>query len=314
MDPSIRVLGSGVMSAKGQGSAEVTLAAGKGDQVDVVDQIMSINRRLVVQIETLRLKVDVDKRQFDKATSGVLSVADRKQQLRDLELENLRSELRKKEDAVQNLAEDNNRKGAEISTLQSHIDQLRADMEESKAFVDDMQGQLEILQVDKAGLEDGSTYQKKDEQMNRLVEEVANLKTHLETLETELVIAKDKIALQGGQMRISDLDRANMQIKLKDEMAKVSINLRREIEITREVMQKQWREIRELRQQNEGMRSDIRDIKDMLTAEVTQRQEAAQDNQMQNIYGHAGGPYSVKTKSPSLPSISKSTKRSVKKK
>ena len=62
---------------------------------------MSINRRLVVQIETLRLKVDVDKRQFDKATSGVLSVADRKQQLRDLELENLRSELRKKEDAVQ---------------------------------------------------------------------------------------------------------------------------------------------------------------------------------------------------------------------
>ena len=61
---------------------------------------MSINRKLVVQIETLRLKVDVDKRQHDRKTSGVMSDTERKVKLRDLEIENLRSELNKRDGAL----------------------------------------------------------------------------------------------------------------------------------------------------------------------------------------------------------------------
>ena len=54
----------------------------------------------MVQIETLRLKVDVDKRQHDRKTSGVMSDTERKVKLRDLEIENLRSELNKRDGAL----------------------------------------------------------------------------------------------------------------------------------------------------------------------------------------------------------------------
>ena len=78
----------------------------------------------------------------------------------------------------------------------------------------------------------------------------------------------------------------------------VSLSVRHEIEMTREVMQKQWKEIRELREQNEGMRSDIREIKELLTSDLPA-----------NVYGHSQNPYTVQSPTPSLPSITRSSNR-----
>ena len=89
------------------------------------------------------------------------------------------------------------------------------------------------------------------------------------------------------------------------------MTVRHEIEVTREVMQKQWREIKELREQNEGMRNDIREIKELLTADVMQ----AESNPIEHHYAYQShNPYTKQTPSPSLPSISKNARRSVRKK
>ena len=64
----------------------------------------------------------------------------------------------------------------------------------------------------------------------------------------------------------------------------------------KKVMKSQWEEMRSLRHQNEGMRSDIRDIKDLLLADV-------------NSNEHQGPMYNMGALKPSLPALSKNSKR-----
>uniref|UniRef100_A0A0B7A9X8 Uncharacterized protein n=1 Tax=Arion vulgaris TaxID=1028688 RepID=A0A0B7A9X8_9EUPU len=110
-----------------------------------------------------------------------------------------------------------------------------------------------------------AAYAEQDIEIGKLRTEVGNLKKHLTTLEEELSKAKDKITQQGSNIRIMEVERENIQVKFKDDLAKVTQIVRNEIEKSREIMNKQYKEMRELRKQSEGIRQDIGEIKKMFS-------------------------------------------------
>ncbi|XP_012943118.1 60 kDa neurofilament protein [Aplysia californica] len=311
-DTTIRVMGKQMTSSKAEENdvdqrtcrSAKTSVSGSHDggavaELSAVEQVMSINRKLVAQIETLRLKVEVDARQHERVKAGLLSTTQNKVKVRELEIENLKTTIEKKEDTVKTLSAENERKGDEISVLQGHLDVLREDLRGSRTYVDEIQKQLGQLEEEKQSLEVGTAYSSKDKQISDLQREVNTLQKHLETMEQELIKAKDKISLQGGKLRQADLDKSQIQVRFKGDLAKVTQTVRKEVERTREVMRAQWEEIRELRQQNEDMRSDIREIRELLTADLPV------ESPVEKLYGHSQSPYSLQTASPSLPALSR---------
>ncbi|CAL1540847.1 unnamed protein product [Lymnaea stagnalis] len=268
-----------------------------------VEQIMDINRRLVSQIETLRLKVEVDTRHHETTKSKLISSNKDILQTRELEIQNLKSDLKSKEDAVKTLAEQNTKKGVEIKRLQEHIEELRKDVMSSKTYADEIQKQLDQLNKDKHDLESGAAYKEKDDQIKKLEHEVTTLKQNLQTLERELTKAKEKISQQGAILRFAEHDRENTRIQFKEELAKVSLTMRNEIEKLRDVMRQQWEEMRELREQNESMRSDIKEIRELLV-ETHRAEKHVADASKPEV--HSSYPYG-----PTLPALSNKTRRVV---
>ncbi|KAH9500284.1 hypothetical protein Btru_073623 [Bulinus truncatus] len=264
-------------------------------EMSAVDQVMEINRKLVAQIETLRLKVEVDTRHHEKTTKSLKGDKESTLQTRDTEIDNLKNDLKKKDDTVKLLVEDNAKKGSEIKRLQDHIDELKEDVRISQLYADEIQKQLDQLKTDKNNLTSGAAYKEKDEDIKALQEEVDTLKKHLHTLEDELIKAKEKIAQQGARLRFMEHDKTNTQLKFKEELAKASLTMRSEVEKIRNVMHQQWEEMRKLREQNKFMQENIQEIKSMLLDYP--KAEVPRNSQPQLLYG------------PSLPSFNNHGKK-----
>uniref|UniRef100_A0A2C9KK43 Uncharacterized protein n=1 Tax=Biomphalaria glabrata TaxID=6526 RepID=A0A2C9KK43_BIOGL len=242
-----------------------------------VEQVMEINRKLVAKIETLRLKVEVDSRHQEKTKNDLLNDKTIALQTRDLEIQNLKNDVKKKDKTVKLLEAENAKKGSEIQRLQEHLEELKDDVKMSEQFAKEIQSQLDQMKKEKMGLESGTLYQEKEENIRALQEEVDSLKEHLQTLDEELLKAKDKIVHQGARLRFLELDKNNTQIKFKEELAKASRTMRGEIEKIRSVMHQQYHEMRELREQNKEMCESLREIKELLVE--NQNTDSARDQQ-----------------------------------
>ncbi|KAK6990230.1 dynactin subunit 1 [Biomphalaria glabrata] len=242
-----------------------------------VEQVMEINRKLVAKIETLRLKVEVDSRHQEKTKNDLLNDKTIALQARDLEIQNLKNDVKKKDKTVKLLEAENAKKGSEIQRLQEHLEELKDDVKMSEQFAKEIQSQLDQMKKEKMGLESGTLYQQKEENIRALQEEVDSLKEHLQTLDEELLKAKDKIVHQGARLRFLELDKNNTQIKFKEELAKASRTMRGEIEKIRSVMHQQYHEMRELREQNKEMCESLREIKELLVE--NQNTDSARDQQ-----------------------------------
>nr|KAG5709597.1 hypothetical protein BaRGS_001647 [Batillaria attramentaria] len=189
---------------------------------------------------------------------------DKKLKAREGQIEALKDELRQREKTVKSLTDENHKKRSDINSLQHTINALKQDVDASKTYVEDIQHNLAIMQVEKEKLESGAAYREKEALISRLTHEVTELKNNLNKLDRELSKAKEVIAQQGGKLRLLENDKTNLHVKFKEELSKATQNMRLEVEKMREVMRSQWEEMRILRQQNEGMRTDIKEIKDML--------------------------------------------------
>ncbi|XP_076440640.1 uncharacterized protein LOC143280047 [Babylonia areolata] len=265
----------------------------------MVDQVMVVNRSLVQQIDALRLRLQVDSRHHESTRSQLQQDADHKLQTRDQQIAGLKEELRHKEVAVKSLTEENHMKRSEIHSLQHTINALQKDVEDSKVYVDDIQKNLSILQEEKEKLESGVAYREKEELIHRLNNEVQELRGNLSQLERELYKAKEVIATQGSKLRHLEHEKHNIHIKFKEELARANQTMRHEVEKMRDVMKSQWEEMRVLRQQNEGMRTDIKEIKDMLLGGGDMTAE------------HQGPTYNMGALKPSLPALTKNSRRIV---
>ncbi|GFS19037.1 hypothetical protein ElyMa_003278600 [Elysia marginata] len=272
-----------------------------------VQQVMNINRRLVTQIETLQLKVQIDAKHQEAARAGVKAETQAEVKVKDARLRGLKADLRDKDEEVKNLTDRNHQKESAIQRLENDIQELKADVLLSKGFADDIQSQLDELQTVSTSLESGSAYRQKDENINELQAEVSKLHKNLAHLERELAGAKEKIAQQGTRLRLVDNDRLNIQAKYKEELSRVTLTMRGEIERMRDVMKQQWKEMRNLREQNEDMRSDISEIRNLVLADRLNR---GQPWPPQQATPDQAGHFDIQQPSPSLPSLSpKETRR-----
>lgn len=244
---------------------------GADQDSSAVQQVMNINRRLVTQIETLRMKVEIDAKHQETARAGVKAQTQAEVKVKDAKLKGLKADLMDKDEAVKNLTDSNLQKESAIQRLEDDIKELKDDIFVSKGFANDIQKQLEDLQKATLSLESGSAYQEKDDNIRDLQAEVSKLHENLAQLEKELSWAKDKIAQQGVRLRLVDNDRLNTQAKYKEELSKVTLTMRGEIEKMRDVMRQQWKEMRDLREQNEDMREDLSEIRNLVIADRIQR-------------------------------------------
>ena len=230
----------------------------------LIDQLLGINKTLEKQIETLRLRLDFDTRHHEAQKVAIIADTGCKISSKNEEIKKLKEQLEAKDCKMQTLAEANDKKSSEISDLRKQLDNLTLDVESAKTYADELTDELAILTEEKKKLESGGAFGDKDKQINELQKEVVDLKTNLGTLETELKKAHDMVGSQSGRIRFLENDKKNIQLKFKEELAKVSHSMRLEVEKMRDVMKKQWEEMRSLREQNDSMSRDIKDIRNLL--------------------------------------------------
>ncbi|GFO19615.1 hypothetical protein PoB_004612000 [Plakobranchus ocellatus] len=177
---------------------------------------------------------------------------------------------------LRNLTARYHQKEIAIGSLEEEIKVLREDVLESRGYADQIQKQLEELQTAATSLESGAAYMEKDEHIRLLQNEVSKLHINLAEMEKELARAKEMIAQQGTKLRLVDVDRLNMQTKYKQDLANVTNMMRRDNEKMRDEMKRQWKQMRELREQNEDMRSDIREIRNLVLSDQPLPQHSPQ--------------------------------------
>ena len=230
----------------------------------LIEQLLGINKTLEKQIDTLRLRLDFDKRHHDAQKVAIIADTGCKIGAKNDEIKKLKEQLQNKDSKIQTLSEANEKKASEISELRKQIESLSLDVESAKSYANDLVDEMTILTQEKKKLESGGAFGVKDKEINELQKEIGDLKTNLATLEGELKKAHDVICSQSGQIKFLESDKKNIQLKFKEELAKVSQSMRLEVEKMRDVMKKQWEEMRCLREQNDSMSRDIKDIRNLL--------------------------------------------------
>ncbi|XP_041359611.1 protein Hook homolog 1-like [Gigantopelta aegis] len=231
---------------------------------DMASQVMAINTSLVQQIDALRLRLEIDYKHHEQQRTALIKNTDEKLNERSHHISNLQSKLHEKEHLVNDLESENKKKAFEIAGLQRQIEDLRRDIQEAQVFAEQLQTEVTLIQSNKGKLRNGSAYKEKDEEIRCLQIEVDCLKNNLIKMDKELSRAKEIIAQQGVKIRLFENDKANIDLKFKEDLKKVSQTVRLEIEKLRDVMRGQWMEMKALREQNESMRNDIKEIREML--------------------------------------------------
>lgn len=208
--------------------------------------------------------MDFDARHHEAQKVAIIADTGCKINSKNEELKRLKEELSAKDSKIQTLSEANEVKSGEISDLRKQLDNLTLDVDSAKTYANELVDELAILTEEKKKLESGGAFGDKDREINELQKEVCDLKANLTTLEADLKKAHEIVGSQSGKIRFLENDKKNIQLKFKEELAKVSHSMRLEVEKMRDVMKKQWEEMRCLREQNDSMSRDIKDIRNLL--------------------------------------------------
>jgi chromosome segregation ATPase len=212
----------------------------------------------------LRLRLEFDTRHNEAQKSAILAETGAKLKSKTEEINILKQQIQIKDVTIKGIGEKNEQKDAEINELRRQIDTLNEEVNSAKLYANDLVSDLANLTRDKEKLELEGVFGDKDKEVNALGKEVSDLKSNLDTLESELVKARDVITTQNGRIKFMESDKKSLQLKFKEELAKVSHSMRLEVERMRDVMKKQWEEMRSLREQNFSMSKDIKDIRSLL--------------------------------------------------
>ena len=304
----------------------------------LVDELVGINRTLEKQIETLRLRLEFDSKHYESQKQTLLAETGVKLKAKADEMAKLREEMSIKDATIRGLSETNEEKSVEILEMKKQIETLNEEVSGSKAYASTLVSELAMLTRERDKMPPGEKFESKDKEISALRKEVSDLRLNLATLESELSKAREVIVNQSGKIKFMDADKKTIQLKFKEELAKVSHSMRLEVEKMRDVMKTQWEEMRMLREQNLNMSRDIKDIRSLLINGCldddakSQQQQQTQDNQGQ---GNAqtqpqsgavslpqsarGGKtvysgYNMGALKPSLPVLNKDTKKTSRRK
>ncbi|XP_048256351.1 serine/threonine-protein kinase MRCK beta-like [Haliotis rufescens] len=284
---------------------------------EIMSQVVAVNKTLVQQIDALRLRLEIDYKHNKEQRDSIVEETDAQLEQKNAELSNLKSKVEKRTAVLTHLTDNNDKKNNEIEEIQRQIEDLRRDVEDTRVYADELESEVSTLQRDKGKLQTGSAYQEKEDEIRGLHREIGYLRKNLSRFEKELVKAKEVISQHGGKLRLLEKENKNVQVKFREELNKVSLNMRLEIGKMRELMRSQWREMKELREQNESMRSDIKQIRDMLVEQSTTKASATIDEPPKTPLKEHHSQHEQATPKehahmafkPSLPALSKDSKR-----
>ena len=256
----------------------------------LADELAGINRTLEKQIETLRLRLEFDRRHHDSERHAIITDADAKLKSRAEEIDILKRQINVKDATIRDVTRDNEKRDVEIAELRRQIESLNNEVECAKSYADELVSQLCKLTTERDKMEKEGVYGDNDHKVNALKKEIGELRLNLATLETELSKAREVMNNQNNKLRFADSDKKSLQLKFKEELARVSGSMRLEVEKMRDVMKKQWDEMRTLREQNFNMSKDIKDIRSLLINgcldDDTKIQQQQQEQPDQGHFAH----------------------------
>ncbi|RUS80515.1 hypothetical protein EGW08_011736 [Elysia chlorotica] len=234
------------------------------EELTVLDGVRQMNQILVRQIETLRLKIKVDEKNYDQDKALLLKHKENELQHKDIEIEELRESVNARDDQIDHLSRAAEEKDKTIQSKCAEIDELKAMVKKTKEYAQRMNRQVNLARQRREKLESDPLYQQQNEEIAKLTQEVETLRSSLATMEGELKRALTIIDQQNEKLQSMDEERAALHAQFREDLERASKRMRQEVERMREVMRQNYDEMRNLREQNNAMHGDVRVIKDAL--------------------------------------------------
>ncbi|XP_059151302.1 calponin homology domain-containing protein DDB_G0272472-like [Physella acuta] len=236
----------------------------KSDDYTVLDGVREMNMILNRQIEVLRDKIRIDERNYCSDRAVLLEKKEKELDEKEQKIEELRESVSSRDEQIHKLSRAGVEKDRIIAMKHQEIEALRKAVKETREFAQKIQRQVTKVRQQKTKLAADPMYQKQNEEIVQLNEEMDMLKDKVVTMEMELERAMKVIDQQSALLKSMDTERQAAQAKLREDLDKATKSMRHEVERMREVMKHNYDEMRDMKRQNEQMRDDVREIKEIL--------------------------------------------------
>ncbi|GFS19034.1 hypothetical protein ElyMa_003278500 [Elysia marginata] len=205
------------------------------EEITVLDGVRQMNQILVRQIETLRLKIKVDEKNYDQDKARLLKNKETEIQSKDEEIDELRESVTARDDEITRLARAAEEKDRTIQNKCAEIDELKNMVKQTKEYAQKMHKQVNLAKQRREKLEMDPLYQQQNEEISKLTQEVEKLRGSLATMEGELQRALKIIDQQNEKLKSLDEERAAVHAKFREDLDRASKAMRQEVERMREV-------------------------------------------------------------------------------
>uniref|UniRef100_A0A2C9L9L6 Uncharacterized protein n=1 Tax=Biomphalaria glabrata TaxID=6526 RepID=A0A2C9L9L6_BIOGL len=236
----------------------------KGEELTVLDGVKQMNDILNKQIDTLRLKIQVDEKNFDVTRNFLIQSKETEVERKDEQIDELKDSVISLNEQIRKLAKENEEKDKLIASKCAEIGELKILVRQTKECARKINRQVGRIKLEKEKLEADPKYQKQKEEIEMLNKELELLKQRLITVDQELDRANKIIEEQTEELKSYDHDRVVMHEKFQADLETATKSMNKEVERMREVMSQNSEEMKNIYQQNKAMQMDVIAIKEML--------------------------------------------------
>lgn len=234
-------------------------------QCSVIEQIANLNQDLEKQIDTLKLRLNFDGIHHQAAKESVRLSMESQMKVKQCTIDALKTELQNKDSAVAELTVDMAEKQNNLAIIQTQIDAMKENIDSAAGWISDIQEEIKHLESEKKQIETGEARERAQKEISDLKNEIYTFQQNMRVLSKEIHRAREVVSAQGDSIKIIETDKHNLQIKFKEDLQKLTMSVRHEIERMRDIMQNQWAEMKFLREHNQRMQQDVREIRELIT-------------------------------------------------
>lgn len=276
-------------------------------QCNIIEQIANLNKDLEKQLDTLKLRLNFDGIHHQATKESVRLSMESQLKAKESTINALKTELQNKESTLSKLADTTAEKRNKLSTLQTQIDAMRENIESAAAWISDIQREFTSLESEKRLLETGEAQEKAQKEIVGLKNELYTFQQNMKVLSKEIHRAREVVSSQGVSIKIIETDKHNLQVKFKEDLQKLTSSVRLEIERMRDIMQNQWTEMKFLREHNQRMHQDVKEIRQLISMAQTQPDSSRLDGRQFGMNSRSFPPSKNPTRGsphPTFPQVS----------
>ncbi|CAC5402513.1 unnamed protein product [Mytilus coruscus] len=234
-------------------------------QHSLIEQIVNMNLGLEKQIETLRLRLDFGRKHHHAANESEKLSMESEIKAKTIKIDALKTELNNKESSLSQLEEDNDNKRNKLAEIQTQISEMKQNVDSATTWITEIQKEIVNLESENRQLVSGEAFEKAQRDIATLKNEIYTFQQNIKVMSKELNRAREVVVSQGNSMKILETDKLNIQVKFKEDLQRITMSVRFEIERMRDIMQNQWSEMKYLREQNQTVRQDVKEIRNLLS-------------------------------------------------